>query len=214
MTRNDGSSSGVELHTMVELVEGRDKQQWYGQCVQLANATTAEFLRSHQTSLLKCAAAVPPVMKLCLFVAFAGFTFCQILSVADPVKKEPARHIRAVTGGRQLPGVLIRRTSTKGRNSVKVQWTVMAEKLVLPHPFQLFVCHCGKEVLKKNCGEILSGLASSQTHIVGMVTSSNGGGSDHLELINCTRAGSDLWKGQAKKFFICLTLAFAKSTAL
>ena len=161
MTRNDGSSSGVELHTMVELVEGRGKQQWYGQCVQLANATTAEFLRSHQTSLLKCAAAVPPVMKLCLFVAFAGFTFCQILSVADPVKKEPARHIRAVTGGRQLLGVLIRRTSTKGRNSVKVQWTVMAEKLVLPHPFQFFVCHCGKEVLEIICGEILSGLASS-----------------------------------------------------
>ena len=160
MTRNDGSSSGVELHTMVELVEGRDKQQWYGQCVQLANATTAEFLRSHQTSLLK-SAAVPPVMKLCLFVAFAGFTFCQILSLADPVKKEPARHIRAVTGGRQLLGVLIRRTSTKGRNSVKVQWTVMAEKLVLPHPFQLFVCHCGKEVLKIICGETLSGLASS-----------------------------------------------------
>ena len=210
MTRNDGSSSGVELHTMVELVEGRGRQ-WYGQCVQLANATTAEFLRSHQTSLLKCAAAVPPVMKLCPFVAFAGFTFCQILSVADPVKKEPARHIRAVTGGRQLPGVLIRRTSTKGRNSVKVQWTVMAERLLLPHPFQLFVCHCGKEVLKIICGEILSGLASSQTH---MVTSSNGGGSDHLELINCTRAGSNLWKGQAKKFFICLTLAFAKSTAL
>ena len=62
-------------------------------------------------TLLKCA-AVPPVMKLCLFVAFAGFTFCQILSLADPVKKEPARHIRAVTGGRQLLGVVIRRTST------------------------------------------------------------------------------------------------------
>ena len=186
MTRNDGSSSGVELHTLVELVEGRGKQQWYGQCVQLANATTAEFLRSHQTSLLKCAAAVPPVMKLCLFVAFAGFTFCQILSLADPVKKEPARHIRAVTGGRQLLEVVIRRTSTKGRNSVKVQWTVMAEKLLLPHPFQLFVCHCGKEVLKIICGEILSGLASSQTHIVGILTSSVGGASNYLELINCT----------------------------
>ena len=57
----------------------------------------------------------------------------------------------------------------------------MAEKLLLPHPFQLFVCHCGKEVLKIICGEILSGLASSQTHIVGMVTSSNGRGSDRLE---------------------------------
>ena len=154
-------------------------------------------------TLLKCAAAVPPVMKLCLFVAFAGFTFCQILSLADPVKKEPARHIRAVTGGRQLLGVVIRRTSTKGRNSVKVQWTVMAEKLLLPHPFQLFVCHCGKEVLKIICGDILSGLTSSQTPMV--TSSSNGGGSDHLEMINCTRTGSNLWKGQAKKFCICFT---------
>ena len=92
----------------------------------------------------------------------------------------------------------------------------MAEKLLLPHPFQLFVCHCGKEVLKIICGDILSGLASSQTPMV--TSGSNGGGSDHLELINCIRAGSNLRKGQAKKsayvsqkFLYCIILVDMKN---